>query len=99
MNSSPVKGELIIFPLFLLEENAILPMTPKASCEGRPLLDCWFINFQIEIVFNFKEFPESNNYKSQNVIRVKYFHDHFFKVLSSYALLFSSSLFLRAGND
>ena len=31
VNSSPVKGELIIFPLFLLEGNAILPMTPKAG--------------------------------------------------------------------
>ena len=35
-NSSPVKGELIIFPLFLLEGNAILPTTPKAGCDGDP---------------------------------------------------------------
>ena len=33
VNSSPVKGEFIIFPLFLLEENAILPMTARADCE------------------------------------------------------------------
>ena len=32
VNSSSVKGGLIIFPLFLLEENAILPMTPRADC-------------------------------------------------------------------
>ena len=32
VNSSSVKGRLIIFPLFLLEGNAILPMTPKADC-------------------------------------------------------------------
>ena len=32
VNSSPVKGEFIIFPLFLLEENAILPMTARADC-------------------------------------------------------------------
>ena len=33
VNSSSVKGRLIIFPLFLLEGNAILPMPPKADCE------------------------------------------------------------------
>ena len=27
------KGGLILFPLFLLEGNAILPMTPKTDCE------------------------------------------------------------------
>ena len=32
VNSSPVKGKFIIFPLFLLEENAILPMTARADC-------------------------------------------------------------------
>ena len=32
VNSSPVKGELIIFPLFLPEGNAILQMTAKAVC-------------------------------------------------------------------
>ena len=32
VNLYPVKGGLIIFPLFLLEENAILSMTPKADC-------------------------------------------------------------------
>ena len=32
MNSSSVKGGLINIPLFLLEGNAILPMTPKADC-------------------------------------------------------------------
>ena len=32
VNSSQVKGELIIYPLFLLEGNAILPMTHKAGC-------------------------------------------------------------------
>ena len=36
VNSSLVKGELIIFPLFLLEGNAILPMTPKAGCVAAP---------------------------------------------------------------
>ena len=30
VNSSPVKVKLIIFPLFLPEGNAILPMTAKA---------------------------------------------------------------------
>ena len=34
VNSSPVKGEFIIFPLFLLEENAILPMTARADCDS-----------------------------------------------------------------
>ena len=34
VNSSPLKGGLISFPLFLLKENAILPMTAKAGCEG-----------------------------------------------------------------
>ena len=32
MNSSPVKVKLIIFPLFLPEGNAILPMTDKEAC-------------------------------------------------------------------
>ena len=32
VNSSPVKVKLIIFPLFLPEGNAILPMTAKAVC-------------------------------------------------------------------
>ena len=32
LNSSPVKVKLIIFPLFLPEGNAILPITPKAVC-------------------------------------------------------------------
>ena len=31
VNSSPVKVKLIIFPLFLLEGNAISPMTVKGS--------------------------------------------------------------------
>ena len=34
MNSSPVKVKLIIFPLFLPEGNAILPMTAKEACGG-----------------------------------------------------------------
>ena len=32
MNSSSVKGSIIIFPLFLFKGNAILTMTPKADC-------------------------------------------------------------------
>ena len=32
VNSSPLKVKLIIFPLFLPEANAILPMTGKAVC-------------------------------------------------------------------
>ena len=32
VNSSPVKVKLIIFPLFLPERNAILPMTAKEAC-------------------------------------------------------------------
>ena len=32
VNSSPVKVKLIIFPLFLPEGNAILPMTAKTVC-------------------------------------------------------------------
>ena len=32
LNSSPVKVKLIIFPFFLPEGNAILPITPKAVC-------------------------------------------------------------------
>ena len=32
VNSSPVKGKLIIFPLFLFEKIAILPMTARAGC-------------------------------------------------------------------
>ena len=32
VNTSPVKVKLIVFPLFLLEGNAILPMTAKAAC-------------------------------------------------------------------
>ena len=34
VNSSPVKGEFIILPLFLLEENAILQMTARAGCDS-----------------------------------------------------------------
>ena len=34
VNLSPVKRELITFPLFLPEGNAILPMTAKAVCAG-----------------------------------------------------------------
>ena len=33
VNSSSVKGRLISLPLFLLDENAILPMTAKAGCD------------------------------------------------------------------
>ena len=32
VNSSPVKVKLLIFPLFLPEGNAILPMTAKEAC-------------------------------------------------------------------
>ena len=32
VNSYSVKGELIVFPMFLLEGNAIVPMPPKADC-------------------------------------------------------------------
>ena len=32
MNSSPVKVKLVIFPLFLPEGNAILPMIARAVC-------------------------------------------------------------------
>ena len=32
VNSTSVKGGLIRFPLFMLDGNAILPMTPKAGC-------------------------------------------------------------------
>jgi hypothetical protein len=32
LNSSPVKVKLIIFPLFLPEGSAILPIPPKAVC-------------------------------------------------------------------
>ena len=32
VNSFSVKGGLISFSLFLLEENAILPLTAKAGC-------------------------------------------------------------------
>ena len=35
VNSSPVKVKLIIFPLFLPERNAILPMTAKEACGGK----------------------------------------------------------------
>ena len=38
VNSSPVKVKLIIFPLFLPEGNAILPITPKAVCAVLRLL-------------------------------------------------------------
>ena len=34
LNLSPVKVKLIIFPLFLSEGNAILPITPKEVCEA-----------------------------------------------------------------
>ena len=34
VNSSPVKVKLIIFPLFLPEWNAILPMTAMEVCAG-----------------------------------------------------------------
>ena len=36
VNFSPVKGEFIIFPLFLLEENSILPMTARGGCPPPP---------------------------------------------------------------
>ena len=35
LNSSPLKVQLIIFPLFLPEGNAILLITPKAVCESK----------------------------------------------------------------
>ena len=35
VNSSPVKVKLIIFPLFLPERSAILPMAAKEACELR----------------------------------------------------------------
>ena len=35
VNSYSVKGRLIIFPMFLLEGNAILSMTPKADGTGK----------------------------------------------------------------
>ena len=38
LNSSPVKANLIIFPLFPPEGNAILPITPKALCAERGLV-------------------------------------------------------------
>ena len=34
VNSSLVKVKLIIFPLFLPEGNAILPMTAKEACDA-----------------------------------------------------------------
>ena len=40
VNSSSVKGGLIIFSLFLLEGNAILPMTPKADCVVHMFRQC-----------------------------------------------------------
>ena len=40
LNLSSVKGGLIIFPLLLLEGNAILPMTPKAHCVVHMLRQC-----------------------------------------------------------
>ena len=39
VNSSSVRGWLIIFPLFLIKGNAILPMTPRADCELRQNLN------------------------------------------------------------
>ena len=33
VNLSSVKGRLISLPLFLLDENAILPMTANAGCD------------------------------------------------------------------
>ena len=36
VNSSPVKEEFIIFPFFLIEENARLPMTARADCDVTP---------------------------------------------------------------
>ena len=54
VNSSPVKGELIIFPLFLPEWNAILPMTAKAVCvryqntkQDFPVNVLWYIYIQV----------------------------------------------------
>ena len=35
VNSSSVKGRFIIFSLFLLKGNAILPMTPKTNFDKR----------------------------------------------------------------
>ena len=43
VNSSLVKEELRIFPLFLPEGNAILPMTAKAVCG--PIMHFWCIYF------------------------------------------------------
>ena len=34
VNLFPVKGEFIIFTLFFLEENVILPMTARAECDA-----------------------------------------------------------------
>ena len=43
VNLSPVKGEvLFIFPVFLLEDNAILPMTAMADC-GKVTLNMLYL--------------------------------------------------------
>ena len=42
VNSSSVKGGVISFSLFLLEGNAILPMTPKADCAF-----LWTVTFDV----------------------------------------------------
>ena len=39
VNSSPVKGEFIAFPLFLLEENAKFPMAGRVGCDNSKSLN------------------------------------------------------------
>ena len=46
VNSSSVKRGLISFPLFLLQENAILPMTPQAGCGSQ---DFFFLSKKYSI--------------------------------------------------
>ena len=43
VNSSTVKGGVISFSLFLLEGNAILPMTLKAACDWN--IDIYLNNY------------------------------------------------------
>ena len=54
VNSSPVKGEFIIFPLFLLEENAKLLMTARAGTS--PWLDHLKFKFLKKLNFNYNYF-------------------------------------------
>ena len=72
VNSSPVKVKIIIFPLFLPEGNAILPMTAKAACV------LVMLRLMRPLAVMSKKFLKSNLlslYKSTHIVQIFLFPD------------------------